>query len=297
VAVSHARGVGSALDVVLFLLLVAVAVGSLTLPVPPERPPDAAGSVARLDAVTASVEYSLSPGVRQAETGLVTFDRGSGPEFRRHAGGSLASLVAEAAVANLTVAGREPDHADDGFGRAVAAAVRNRTGPRVRVRATWRPYPGAPVGGRFGAGRAPTPDARVATVTRTIDSGYPDIRGRAITAAERDGWTGVARVVAGAVVRGTFPPDRSRVGLRADYPVDALLRYRYRRVAAAVGTDIEGPLAGARTHEANARLRRALAARLETDLRRSFDSPAAAARAVQVGEVRLAVRRWEPRDR
>jgi hypothetical protein len=243
--------------------------------------------------VTANPNYSLAPGARHADESLVQFPRESGPEFRRFAHGSVASLLADAAVGNLTVDGRVVTHADDEFERAVARTARNATGPRVHVRAVWEPYPDAPIRGAVAAGPTPPPTARVSTATTTLASELPAARERALSAAGRDGYAGVARVLAHATVTGLFPPASTDRALRGDYPVDALVRYRYRRVATRLGTSVVGPLARGEPRAANTRLSRALAAHLERDLRRSFDSPEAAARAVTVGEVRLVVRRWE----
>jgi sRNA-binding protein len=82
-----------------------------------------------------------------------------------------------------------------------------------------------------------------------------------------------------------------RFALGADYPVSALVRHRYRRVADLTGTDL-GRLGRERVSHANARVERALAGRFERDLRSRYDSPAAAARTARVGEVRIVVRRW-----
>ncbi|MFC7226050.1 hypothetical protein N0B31_01440 [Salinirubellus salinus] len=290
------RAIASLVDATLFLLLVTVAVGALTLapvaPVTTAPAPDAGASLQRLQTVTANPEYSLASGARHADESLVAFPRESGPTFDRYAHGSVASLLADAAVGNLIVDGRAVTHTGDGFERRVVLAARNATGPRVHVRAVWTPYAGAPVRGCVAAGPTPPPGARVSTAAATLDSGFPPVRDRALRAAQRDGYAGVARVVARATVRGLFPPTSTARALRGDYPVDALVTYRYRRVAALLGTSVRGPVERVEPRAANTRLSRALAAALERDLRRSFDSPVAAARAVEGGEVRVVVRRW-----
>lgn len=290
------RAVASLVDVTLFLLLVSAAVGTLayapTLPAQNAQAPDAGASLQRLQTVTANPNYSLSSGARHADESLVAFQNESGPEFERYAHGSVASLLADAAVANLTVGGRAVTHTGDGFERVVARVARNATGPRVHVRAVWRPYPGAPVRGSLGVGPTPPADAHVSTATATLDSGFPTVRDRARRAADRDGYAGVARAVARATVRGLFPPEATSRALRGDYPVDALVTYRYRRLAALLGTSVSDPGERLSPEAANERLTTALADALERDLERSFDSPQAAARAVSVGEVRLVVRRW-----
>lgn len=288
------RGVSTLVDAAAFLLLVSAAVATLAAPaVAPERAPSADAAAERLSTATANPRYSLAPGARHANESLVAFEHTEGPEFDRAAHGSVASLLADAAVGNATVDGRELTHTDDGFERAVGAAARDATARRVRVRAVWTPYPGAPVRGVVTAGPRPPPDARVGATTLTVDSGVPAARERARSAARTDGYAGVARIVARATVRGLFPPDELRLALRGDYPVSALARYRYLRAARLVDADVREPVREVEPRVANERLSRALAARMERDLRNRFETPAAAARAVHTGDVRLVVRRWE----
>lgn len=286
------RGASTTLDAAVFLLLVTAAVGTLAASVAPEGRGSADASARVVATTTASVEYTLAPGARRADESLVAFPVESGPEFRRVAHGSLAELLAEAAVGNVTVRGEPVAHAGDGFERTVANATENATRRRVAARAVWEPYRGAPVRGQARAGPRPPPDADVSAVTLTVSSGMPEARKRALRAAREDGYAAVARVVARATVRGLFPPNATRLALRGDYPVDALVEYRYRRTARLLDADVAAPVGAARTERANRRLARALAAELERDLRATFESPEAAARAVRVGEVRVVVRRW-----
>jgi hypothetical protein len=294
VAVTDERAVSTLVDAAAFLLLVSAAVGTIVVSSPaPERAPSAAASAERLSTVTANPHYSLAPGARRANDSIVAFDRTVGPEFERVAHGSVASLLADAAVGNATVDGRELTHAGDEFERIVRAETRNATTRRVRVRAVWTPYPGAPVRGVVTAGPRPPPDARVGVTVLPVDSGVLAVRERARSAARTAGYEGVAHVVARATVRGLFPPDRLRLALRGDYPVSALARYRYYRAGQLLGVPVERSIAAVEPTRANERLSRALAERMERDLRERFESPKAAARAVRTGEVRIVVRRWE----
>ena len=288
------RAVGTLVDAAAFLLLVSAAVWTLSVPaVAPDRAPAAGASAERLSTVTANPRYSLAPGARHANESLVAFERTEGPEFDRVAHGSVASLLADAAVGNAAVDGSELAHAGDGFERAVREATRDTTVRRVRVRAVWTPYPGAPIRGTIAAGPRPPPDARVGVAALAVDSGVPAAREHARSAARSDGYEGVARVVARATVRGLFPPDELRLALRGDRPVSALARYRYLRAGRLFGADVGGPVEESETGRANERLSRALVERFERDLRERFESPRAAARAVRTGEVRIVVRRWE----
>lgn len=287
------------LDAAVFLLLVTAAVTTLTASVPldgDQRPSGASAEHAAevVATSTADLHYSLSSGARKADEDLVAFPVESSPEFQRYAHGTYASLLAEAAVENVTIRGDALAHAYDGYERAVANATENATGRRVAVRAMWAPYGGAPVAGRVRAGPRPPADADVAAVTLTVASGMPVVRHRALETARADGYTGVARTVARATVRGLFPPNKTRLALAGDYPVDALVRYRYLLAGRRLGARVAGPIADGEVERANRRLSRALAALLERDMRASFPTPEAAARAVRLAEVRVVVRRWSP---
>jgi hypothetical protein len=290
------RAISTVVDVSVCLLLISAAVGTFSLPIagpsaPPERP-DAAATVEALATGTTAVTYDLDTGAITTEG-----DNGAtpGPEAERVAHGTHAELLAEAAVENATLRGWTLSNASDGFERRVGAAVRNATdstGARTRVRAVWTPYPGAPTGGIATAGPAPPPGASVAAATMTVPNRFPRVRQRAIRAARQDGYAGIARVVASATVTGWFPPSQARLALRGDHPVEALIDRRYRRTAAALDTSVDGPLRATKPGQANTRIEAGLARVYERDLRRRFDSPAAAARAVRISEVQVVVRTW-----
>lgn len=291
--VHHVRGASTVLDAAVFLLLVTAAVATLTASIAPVDDGPGAGRAAEIVATsTVAVTYSLAPGTRHADERLVTFPVESSPEFGRAAHGTHASLLAAAAVGNVTVRGTQLTHTYDGFERAVANATENATRRRVTVRAVWTPYRGAPVRGQASTGPQPPVDADVSAVTLTVDSDLPTVRGRARDAASEDGYAGVARVVARAVVRGLFPPNETRLALHGDYPVDALMEYRYRRAGRLLNASVAEAVVDAETERANRRLSQSLTAPFERDIRASFSTPEAAARAVRVGEVRVVVRRW-----
>jgi hypothetical protein len=116
---------------------------------------------------------------------------------------------------------------------------------------------------------------------------------RRAAGAGREDYDAVARSVAERTVQVLFPATAMRYALGADYPTSALVRRRYARAGRL--SDASGLLERARRGKvvaANRRLTTALADRFERDLRREFDSPAAARRAVAVGRVRIVVRRW-----
>jgi len=290
------RAMHAVVDALLFLLLVGAAVGALTVPGERLGAGTADAATATLTTSTAEVEYTLAPGARHADETLVAFPETEGPEFRRTTHGTLAELLATAAVGNVAIDGTQVTRTSDDLERSVRRETRNatRSGHRVAVRAVWEPYPGAPVAGQVRVGPRPSPTTDVWASTTTVDSGLPDARERAVTAAAQDGYGGVARAVAATVVRGLFPPAVTRLALHDDYPLDALVAYRYRRVAALTDASVADPVTAADTERANAELTDALAPRIEADLRSSYESPRAAARAVAVGEVRITVRVWSP---
>lgn len=286
------------LDVALCLLLVSA--GALTLATA-ERPPDAAdpatarapATVETLATTTDTVEYTLAPGAKRANDSLVRFPVTEGPEFERARSGTAASLLAAATVEGVAVDGERLTRTHDGFRRRVRAAVARDVGPRVQVVAVWRPYPGAHVGARTVVGPSPPAGATVHAATLDVPIGVPGARPNATAAVEAgDGYAGVANVVAARLVAGLFPPRRADIALHGDYPVTALMRYRYRRAARLYGADLEADLAARDPSAANRKLADAVSRRVERDLRREFDSPAAAARAVRLDEVHVVVRTW-----
>ncbi|MFC6975581.1 hypothetical protein ACFQL1_14450 [Halomicroarcula sp. GCM10025709] len=115
---------------------------------------------------------------------------------------------------------------------------------------------------------------------------------RALVAARSSGYDGVATVVARAVVAGIFPPERTELALRGDYPADVLTAARYGRAGNATGTSL--PIQRGNVTELNRRLTVALADTLEADMRTRFRSPTAAARATETHRVRVTVRTWSP---
>lgn len=290
---------------VCLLLVSAGVVGLVTVDQAPPATPGRADAVAdALATTTAQVDYSLTADRRAlnasgvAVAGEGTFAPDS-PELDRTAHGSLAGLLARAAVAESGVApdATDPDATTEvlpgpltatraGFGRGVANAVLARTGARVRVDATWRPYRGAPVGGHLGVGPEP-PAGRVHAATLVVPTGSEPVPRSARADFERLGAAVADRTVAVLV-----PAAPARVTLRGDDPTAALVRHRYVRLARATNASLAEPLATEDTHAANARIARRLEARMTADLRRAHDTPDAAAEAVSVDSVRIVVRTW-----
>ncbi len=287
----QSRGVSTVLDVTVCLLLVSASVLVVVTAERPDRS-DATGAdhaVELLGATTATVEYSLAPGARRADRSLVAFPMTEGDAFDRQSHGSLADLLARAAIANATVDGRPISHAGDDFERAVANATRRRLGgldQEWQVVATWEPTGEGPVRGQVTVGDTPpaSTDVHAASVRVAV--------GPVVDTAAPDDWKDLAYRTASRTIGTLFPPDRSHLALLGDYPGDRLTAYRYRRAAGVLGTGLDGTLDEAATRRANQRLTAALAGRVEPALQRRYDSPDAAADATAPGTVVVTVRTW-----
>lgn len=282
------RAVSTVLDVALFLLLVGGAVAAVTAPVPdaePDVPERWAGETATvLTTSTATVSYRLVPTADMAD---------GSPEFDRHAHGTLARLIAAGALGGLAVDGTRVTRTREAYRDAVGRATRNATGApgrEVRVVAVWTPYRDANIEGRQVVGPTPPDGATVHSVTVRVPSGFPSTSDEANATAREAGYAGVARIAARATVDGLFPPNTTRLALRDDHPLDALVRHRYRRLGRLLGIDVDPkPTA---VEQTNDRLEDRLTDRFEPRLRARFDSPTDAAQALSVGEVRVTVQVW-----
>lgn len=285
------RAISTVMDITVFLLLVGAAAAALLSGVavqPPATGNPAAEQAELLGSTTASVEYALTvPGEPPSWVTNAT------ARHRRTAHGTLAELLAEAAMSNVTVDGVRLSMAGSGFETAVANTTRSRLrggASQHAVRVRWEPYRGAPVNATTRVGDRPPPSTEVHAATLTVPSKVPSVQ--SAVAAETD-YEGVATVVAGAVVTGLFPPEQAQLALDSDYPSDRLVTNRYQRMAALTGA---GDLAPASTasEELNADLTAALAETVEADMRSRFDSPEDAADSVRTGTVTITVRTWSP---
>lgn len=285
--------VNTAVDAAVFLLLVSAAVAGVTAvdtdagasTADTDRADDAATVLATS---TATVNYSTAPGARRAAVDGAEFDRTDGPAFERTTHGSLADLLARAAVGTAGFDGRPVTHARVDLRRAASEAVAARLAPvGVRIDAVWRPYPDAPVEGRVAVGPSPPASAAVDAATLAVPTG-----GEPLSANETRSFNALSTAVAERTVETLAPARRTRLALRDDTPVSTLVRYRYARLAAEQDVSLDEPLGDDDTRAANRRLSDALAPEVESDLRGRYDAPADAAAAVAVSEVRIVVRTW-----
>lgn len=292
------RATSTVLDAALFLLFVGAAIATLTLPV--AGPPDSDAADATVDVLatsTADVQYTLEPGIVQAVDTVPSQDRQAALELRRSAHGTLADHLATAAVATVAVDGQRVTDTRIDYQRVVTNETQRVTRGRTHlahVSAVWRPYPDAPLRGTVSVGPTPPPSADVHTERLSVGSGLPDAGEPARRAATNGSFDDVGATVASRIVDGLFPPRTTRSALLGDYPVEPLVAHRYRRFGQALGTNVSKPVSRDDPVAANAKLTRALGDRLAADMRRQFESPDDAARAVSVGTVDVTVRTWSP---
>lgn len=287
------RATSAVADVTVFLLLVGAAATVILSGASAEHPPTAnpaAEQASMLAASTAHVSYDLT---------VPDTDDHLPPEHvtrhRRTAHGTVAQLLGEAAMSNVSVEGNRLSIAGKDFESAMRSTARDRLGSpgrKASVRVTWEPYPGAPINGKYRVGDRPPADTDVRAATVTVPSGMQNASAAARSAAASQGYDGVSTVVAREVVDGLFPADRTRYALRGDYPGDVLMRSRYERAAELTGVEVAPERQS--TVAMNREVTAALARQLRADMRSRFDSPAAAARAVRTSEIRVTVRTWSP---
>lgn len=287
------RGSSTALDALLFVLLVGAAIAVLGTATPRDPP------TGRVAEETADVLATSTGTVRFDRAGTVSIstEAAQGVSTRRRAHGTYASLLAAATLASPDLLGE----AVTGTGNSLSAAVREATRRQlptpernVQVRAVWRPYPGSVLRSELVIGDAPPRDASVSAASITAPSGVPNVTDEALDRADATGYRGVAAVLARAVVRGLFPPSETADAFRSEGIDRAIVTHRYRRAGATLGADVEGAIESGDVEAANAALAEALARVLEDDLEGRFETSRAAARALSPGRVRIVVRTWSP---
>ncbi|KZN24157.1 hypothetical protein A4G99_06840 [Haladaptatus sp. R4] len=274
------RAISTVVDVTLCLLLVSasafVLVGAKPLD-SPIRTRTAESTANVLETSTANVNYTIS-----SDSGTV--------HPTTH--GTLAEHLGKAALANTMIRGTESSPTSDSFERAVGRRVWERLGypADVQLLVRWEPYRDSELGGRFALGESPPHDADVHAAVRSIPSGMPRVRTRALAAARRDGYRGVARVVAAGIVAGLVPNESTRLALR-DRETGIVVARRFRRLIRSYdAVDSASPRLG--SQQTRRALIDAMARTIESDIRRSFGTPTDAARSVAVGRTELVVRTW-----
>ena len=282
------RGVSTVLDVAVFLLLVSAAVATVTLPASPAPETDVGSVAGTLGTATADVAYPLSVTVAFENGTETTISTG------RRANGTVANLLADAAVSSARLGPPDGNTGATGYRRAVA----NRTRALLRwfeadiqVEARWRPYVGAPLSGNLTVGPAPPHSDRM-VATLDVPAPVAPVEPSA-TRAAAGGYESVATLVANATVRGLYPPRRMELAIHAGGLARGLAIRRYRRLLDGLETDVSRSLRTGAVDEVNRALAAALADVFATDMRGRYDTPAAAAAAVRAGRVRIVVRGWD----
>ncbi|AUV81021.1 hypothetical protein C2R22_04555 [Salinigranum rubrum] len=275
------RGISTVVDVSVFLLLVSAAVFSVVT-----APADPVGATVTPERDEATVE-TLATTTTTVGYDLGVDDR-TGEPIERVRHGTLAELLAEAAVANASVDGTPTSPYAAGFVDAVRASVTPLFDGRTQVVATWRPLPGSGLVGEVRVGPTPPAGATVHAATLSVDSGMPAARDSAL-AASSGGYGRVADVAARRTVDGLFPPRRTRVALRGGAADAVVVRERFASMRSTYGSETTFD---AGVEPATTDLAVAVAERTERSFERRFETPRAAAESVRTARVTVVVRTW-----
>lgn len=309
------RGVSTVADVSLALLLLVAAMGVLVTFAETDqrehRPTDTDYTAQAVTGSTMNTSYTVTAAMEEYYQSHHPADNPyEADDLRRVSHGPIAAQVAAIAVANLTVDGERASRETVEYRRTLDEHLQTRLlGSRFEtsVSAIWQPFDGANVRGGVELGQQPPPDADVSTTTITVSSDVPKARARAVDAvtAAEDGqaYSALAETVANATVAGYFPELETQRALERTGVDTHLTRYRYERLAIALGAnasvfDDEGWLApsSANVTAANAYLAERLAIVFESRLDEldgtRFESAADAARTVSTGTVTITIRTW-----
>jgi hypothetical protein len=288
----------TALDTVVFILLVGAAVGVLAGV--DAWGGDGSDRIAEETAdvlATSTTEVTYTRRVTVESETILRGEQTQTVSVTRTASGTYAQLLAAAAVSDISLdttalLGTGAELRSES--REAAERVLHTRDANIQVAVAWRPYPDSTLRSSFTVGDGPPRDADVSITTATAASGVENVTTEARRAAGIGGYGGVANVVARSVVNGLFPEAAVRAALYSEGPDRALVIHRYQRASDALGVETAKLLHHRQVEDANRRLADILASRLRSELRARYDSPDAAARAVRAHQVRLVVRTWSP---
>jgi hypothetical protein len=261
----------TALDAALCLLLVSGGVVVLSGATPAVRE---TGTGADAAVETLSTTTATLPVARDGER-----------DARRHA--TLAGHVAVATLSAVELGGRPVTGGRGEYVAAVEGAVRTALGSNVQLVAVWRPYPEAPLWGRFVVGPAPPPGATVHAETTRVPSGVPPVR----DAADLDSTSRFGGRVADVVVAGLFPADELAYALD-DPAVAPLVRDRYARAGDALGVPTPRDATSDHVPVLNDRLAAELESRFVQDIGERSGGAGAVNEDVSTETVLVTVRTW-----
>jgi hypothetical protein len=231
------RSVSTVLDVALALLLISASVTLMFVFLEEETresvPVEADRTAETLAGVTTTVEYSLDETVEHDDANI--FTEGDDHAFERSTHGTIPELLAEGAVGSVEFWGIEYTRESADLTQSVDGAVRNETtvmDHSVRLDAIWRPYQGASITGRTGAGQRVPPDADVHSVTMSVPSGFENITQEVSAAYSGDGdFNESAQVIAEAIIDGFLPSEKMQRALESSSFERELALYRYNRMS------------------------------------------------------------------
>ncbi|RQG93116.1 hypothetical protein EA462_02615 [Natrarchaeobius halalkaliphilus] len=244
---SNDRGISTVVDVSLCLLLITASIAVLAVFLADERAvhdPTIADETAQTIATsTTTIEYSVRSVERRDDTGVfddAAYDDG---RYDRVEHGSLAQLLAAAALSNVSLDGEPLSHAGLEFRDAVDANVRSElagANDDVHLLARWEPYPSASIRGESTAGDRPPASADVSTVTFSVSSGFPSVSDDDLEGtydAENGSFERTAEPIADAILDGYFPHESTTVALQGSDLERDLTRYEYLRFESILDLD------------------------------------------------------------
>lgn len=293
------RGISTVLDVALALVLVTTSIGVIGIYLHEEQTayePDVAGQTAEsLTGSTVSITISRSSARNTdafpSEEFSENFDDPiTDSDLRRVSHGSASGQLADAALASVEINGNVVTNVGESVEAGVAGPMLANLAGASRdafVVATWEPYDGARISGAGTVGGPPPVDRDLSSATITVPSGLPELSDEEVAKAFRsDGRSGVATLVATAIVDGYLPPEDAQRALEGQGVERAMTVYRYERFAAGIGpsvdfvdsVDEESDISrlGADAESANEQLIAGLAAVIESDLEEPRDTELAA---------------------
>lgn len=274
---SSERGISTVVDVMLCLLIVSAAIGMLVyMEDEQDESPETAGDTAAiLGTATASIEYTPSAGE---------------PVDTRTDYGTIASLLAKAAVLNGTVKG-EPLTTGDAYQQAAKRAAEQKLvsiEDGTEITARWEPIENGSLQGKITVGERPPPGADVDAAVLTVTTGQWD----PATLEEPD-LESIAVAASRAAIDQLFDPQASTRALESTHDERTITLARYHQAAAVLDVELAPVLQQQDAGTANALLADALGEQLLVDIHNQYDQPDRAAAAITPGEVTIIIRRWK----
>lgn len=255
---------------------------------------DAGGVASSLATSTVTVNYSLSLSVDAVSLSLLDVDDIDAHELEQTAHSSLAGFLTCSTLDAVTVGGVRLTRTRDNFQERAAARVASELPARgTLVIVSWTSSPGSSVHVNDMLGPEPPPSATVCSTTFDVPNGLPAVHENT-TATSDDGFSTIARLVAGRAVAGLPPPTFVWPTLHDDKPVSTLVAHRYERAGMLAGASVVPEVTREETRAANVDLAAALNPRFAKTIHTRYGTPCAATEAVSMECVTVVVRTWSP---